>query len=520
IDLGIPSSPPSNGAFYIADLKFDEHLTFAGAARLRNLEFKLEQQGFETHEWWLDDVSLNLEAQDPYPYAPRLAISLTPYGQNPWRGRTPVHYAQPLAPYLAGADNLAQTYLHLHRDAQEEFHQRYGGLKGPILPVHTRNDVENIALCGEEDFGRFSWWPRYRNYGLVSGAWHFNGALTDASGHGHSLGWSGGAPTYATGVCQPGQTAIAFDGSAQASLASNSLFEPGGNPFSLTLIIKGSPQGAAYRWLVDKMGADGWVIQTKAAGSPDLQLKVTTSAGDSYADIPGVLDGDYHLITWMVAPAEAKIHKIKDQVLVGSDNLAVGNGLVNQAYLNIGSGGVFTLDYFKYERRVLPADEYQHTWDIVRGNLNGSNYPELGGGLGQYWAFLRLAQYFLASRDPGAWPVLQNWLAWLDTSTAPDDSGWQLPSFFSEYGFGYGVYDPGAAASVALGCLYVYAAGGDDTAGKWARRLLDDLRLNRRDQDYGGYKSDRHYAWLKAAIRATVITPGSTPWCSRPSGWR
>ena len=64
----------------------------------------------------------------------------------------------------------------------------------------------------------------------------------------------------------PGKTAIAFEGSAHASLASNSLFEPGLNPFSLTLILKGLPQAAGYCWLVDKMGADGWVIQTKTAG--------------------------------------------------------------------------------------------------------------------------------------------------------------------------------------------------------------------------------------------------------------
>ena len=152
IDLGIPSNPPSNGAFYLTDLKFGEHLTFAGADRLRTLEFKMEQQGLEEHEWWLDDLSLNLEAQDPYPYAPRLAISLTPYGQNPWRGPTLVHYAQPLAPFLVGALNLAQTYVQLHQDAQDEFHNRYGGVKGPIMPVHTRNDIENLAILGCEDF--------------------------------------------------------------------------------------------------------------------------------------------------------------------------------------------------------------------------------------------------------------------------------------------------------------------------------------------------------------------------------
>ena len=32
---------------------------------------------------------------------------------------------------------------------------------GPIMPVHTRNDIENIALCGEENFNKFCWWPDY-----------------------------------------------------------------------------------------------------------------------------------------------------------------------------------------------------------------------------------------------------------------------------------------------------------------------------------------------------------------------
>ncbi len=174
IDLGIPSNPPSHGAFYLTDLKFGEHLTFAGADRLRTLEFKMEQQGLEEHEWWLDDISLNLEAQDPYPYAPRLAISLTPYGQNPWRGPSLVHYAHPLAPFLVGALNLAQTYVQLHQDAQDEFHNRYGGVKGPIMPVHTRNDIENIAILGCENFNKFCWWPDYPEAGSGLGQyWAF-----------------------------------------------------------------------------------------------------------------------------------------------------------------------------------------------------------------------------------------------------------------------------------------------------------------------------------------------------------
>lgn len=501
VDLGLAAAPPSNGAFYLTDLKFGDHLTFAGAPRLRLLEFKMEQQGLPDHEWWLDEVGLNLEAGDPYPFTPRLAISLTPYGQNPWRGPTLVHYAQPLAPYLVGALNLCQDYLNLHRDAQDEFQGHYGGVKGPMLPVHTRNDVENIALCGEEDFTGFSWWPKYRHYGLVSGAWHFNGALTDASGHSHTLGWSSGSPAYVPGVCQPGNTAVSFDGTAHASLASNSLLEPGLNPFSLTLIIKGSPQGSAWCWLVDKMGTDGWVIQTKEAGSTALQLRVTTSAGDSFADIPGVLDGDWHMVTWMIALGEGKIYKVKDGVLLGNDNLAAGNGLTNTAYLNLGSYGVFSLDYFKYERRVLPPEEYANAWAIVQGTVNGSAYPEVGGGLGQYWAFMRLAQYYFVSKDPQTWAILDNWLSWSDIFLQADGPGWKFPQVFSEYGFLYGSpYDPGMAASLVLGCLYVYLRNGDARAGLWARRLLDDLRENRMDQEFGGYKSDYHYAWLHGLV--------------------
>jgi len=399
IDIGIPASPPRNGAFYITDLKFDQHLTFAEAARLRLVEFKMEQQGLETHEWWLDDVSLNLTADDPYPYAPRLAISLTPYGQNPWRGPTPVHYAHPLAPYLAGAANLTQTYLALHQDAQEEFQRRYGGVQGPILPVHTRNDVENIALCGEEDFGRFSWWPKYRNYGKVSGAWNFNQSLKDAV-NSYTFYWSSGSPNYVPGICQPGNTAIALDGSAHASLASSSNFEPGATDFSITIIVKGSAQSGAYQWFLDKMGTDGWVIQSKTMGDTALQLKVTTAGGgDSYSDITSALDGSWHMLTWIVSFTDGKIYKIKDKVLLGNDALIPGAGLTNTAYLNIGTGGVFNLDYFKYERRAVPSNEYQNAWGIVQGLQNGSPYPEVGSGLAQYWAFMKLAQYYFVSRD-------------------------------------------------------------------------------------------------------------------------
>jgi hypothetical protein len=244
VDIGMAASPPTNGVMYITDIKFDGRRTFSGSTQLRLLEFKVEQQGLQTHEWWLDDVELNIEASDPYPLVPRLAISLGPYGQNPWRGPTLVHYAHPLGPYLVDALNLSQTYLGLHRDAQEEFHRRYGGVKGPILPVHTRNDLENIALCGEENFGKFCWWPKYRDYGKTVGFWHFNGALADASGKDHALTYGPtGEPSYTTGICQPGNTALSLDGNHYAYVADHTDFNMDNQDFTISLVFRTSETG-------------------------------------------------------------------------------------------------------------------------------------------------------------------------------------------------------------------------------------------------------------------------------------
>ncbi len=500
VDLGVPANPPSNGTFLVTDLKLDEHQTFVGARRLRMLEFKLEQQGLQDHEWWLDEVGLNLEATDPYPGVPRLAISLGPYGQNPWRGPTLVHYAHPLGPHLAGAPVFTQTYLDLHRDAQNEFFARYGGVKGPILPVHSRNDLENVALCGEENFGRFSWWPRFRDGGLKSVCYLFNESLVDASGNQRTLT---GSPMYVPGICQPGNTAVRLAGSGSLTLASCADLEPGSQPFSLIFIAKGSPQASNYVTLASKIGPYGWVLQTKTAGSPDLQLKLVTSAGTFYSDMAGVLDGNWHMVAWLIDPDNSLVHRIKDGVYQGNNAFAVGSGLSTANPLTLGPGGTtaFDLDYFCWERRLWPAAEYTHAWNIARGLENGSAYPEVGHGLGQYWAFLRLAQYYFVTGDAAAWEVLAPWLAWLDAFGAAEGPGWKVPLWFSQYGFQYGAYDPGAAASVALACLYIFLQNGHPGAGLWARRLLDDLRVNRSADDFGGgYKSDYHYAWLNALV--------------------
>jgi hypothetical protein len=506
VELGLPSAPPSNGAFYVTDLKFDERLAFPGE-RLRLLEFKLEQLGLPDHEWWLDEVALNLEALDPYPYAPRLAISLTPYGQNPWRGPTPVHYAQPLAPYLVGAGSLAQTYLSLHRDAQEEFFRRYGGVKGPILPVHTRNDVENIALCGAEDFNRFSWWRRHRDFGQVLGFWHFNDSLGDASGQAGALTFQGGGdPPFVTGACQPGATAVDLDGSHYLSGGGPGP-DLGAGDFTFEAVLKPAVLTEGAR-IISKMapGGPGYELLLGAGGA--LQLAVADASGASVLapDPPLALSaGTYHYVavaadrdgqfTFCLDGALGYAAGARPGSLDNSQSFTVGRA--SGAAANFFQGSV---DLLRVHSRALPGAELQDNWRIMQGELNGSAYPEVGNALGQFWAFQRLAEYFFASADPGAREVLQNWLSWLDTYGVPDGAGWHFPAAFSEFGFTYGSYDPGAAAAVGLGCLFIYLRGGDETAAVWARRLLDDLGDNRWDPASGGYKSDYHYAWLNALV--------------------
>ncbi len=500
VDIGIASSPPTNGLFYIADIKFDEHQSFAGADRLRLVEFKIEQQGLPEHEWWLDDIGLNLEAEDPYPLAPRLAISMGPYGQNPWRGPTLVHYAHPLAPYLMGAVNLSQMYVDLHRDAQDEYHSRYGGAKGPILPVHTRNDLENIALCGEENFGKFCWWPKYRDYGKLQGYWPFNEAPTDAGEHGNHAVWVG-TPTYAVGLCQPGHTSAGCAGVRYLTVADHSSLDLTGD-FTLEALVYPTADGVTGGIL--HKGATGVGGRYGLGRGADNKFSCVLNGAVAVTS-PGACPKDqWYYVVAARTGSSLKLYVNGAQVAAATYATALAPD-ANPLYLGLwnNTAAIFpgTLDFVRIHTRGLDGTEIAGRWAVIQGTENGSNYPEVGHALGQYWAFYRLAQFYFISNDPGARAILDNWLAWLDLYGAPDGSGWTFPTYFSEYGFTYGPYDPGAAASLALGCLYVYMRSGHPSAALWARRLLDDLRLNRQSQEYGGgYKSDYHYGWLNALV--------------------
>jgi len=507
VDVGIPSNPPLDGTIRITDIRFGSARRFSNSTRLRVLEFKFQDtdQDLETKPlFWIDDFALDLNSTDSYAYVPRLALSLTPYGQNPWRGPTLTHYAHPLGPDLAEEESIKNTYLSFLSDAQNKFYELYAGVKGPFMPVHSRNDLENISLIGEEYFDAFSWWKRFRDYGTRAVCYLFNEALVDASGNGHTLTVISGTPTYTTGICQPGNTALRLNNTSQVGLDHNSDIDTGSGAFSIILICKGTANASSYVWLVQKQDAsDGWVIQTKDAGNQDLQLKITTSAGTYYSDITGVLDGNWHMVAWIVDPDNSLIHRVKDGTYQGNNGFSIGTGLNNTAQLKFGPGTstAFDLDYFCLEKRCWPGDEYEQAWDIAQGLENGSDYPEVGSGLAQAWTFMRLAEFYFKTGNSTAWTILENFLTWLDTHGTADGNGWKFPVMFSEYGFQYGDYDPGHTASLAIGCLYIYMKNGSSTANTWARRILDDLRENRQSPTYQYlYKSDYHYAWLNALV--------------------
>lgn len=500
VDIGIASSPPTNGTFYVTDIKFGEHQTFAGAARLRFVEFKVEQQGLPEHEWWLDDFGLNIEAEDPYPLVPRLAISLGPYGQNPWRGPTLVHYAHPLAPYLVGALNLSQTYVGLHRDAQEEFHHRYAGVKGPIMPVHTRNDLENIALCGEENFGQFCWWPKYRDYGKLRGYWPFNDSPQDASGNDNHAAWVG-TPTYAAGLCQPGNTSADLGGSRYLTVANHASLNIAGD-FTFEALVCPTSDGISGG-ILQKGALGGWGSYGLGRDA-DNKFSCKLNGAEVLVSTGAFPRDDWYYVVATRTGGSAKLYVNGSQVAANTYTAPLTPNS-SPLYLGLWHSGSYLfpgrIDFARIHARGMGPEEITGRWRVIQGLENGSNYPEVGHALGQYWAFYRLAQFYFISNDPGAREILDNWLTWLDACAAPEGSGWRVPVWFSEYGFTYGPYDPGAAASLALGCLYTYLRGGLPLAATWARRILDDLRLNRQSQEFsGGYKSDYHYAWLNALV--------------------
>jgi len=509
VDIGLAADPPAQGSFDLLDLKFDEHQTYPGD-RLRLVEFKFSEGNIRLSagpDYYVDDFGFDLRVADPYPYAPRLAISLNAYGRNPWRGPTLVHYSHPLAPFLVNRFDIKNTLLGLHQDAQVEFHRRYGGVKGPILPVHTRNDVENIALCGEENFNRFTWWPRYRHHGKEIASWRFNETLADASGE-HVLTMTSGSPAWSGGICQPGDTSLSLPGTGPHAYCSGTDFHLGNDDFALEMVVKiNTPKRQALvgRW--DQAGDQrSWIFYLSAENKLVFVKSANGISLNTITSDLAITDTDWHHIgvtkegSTLRFFLDGEIQELTQDLECYNSSAPLRIGSAESAWPGCLNGDI---DYLAIQKgRSYSSAEIAGRWQIIQGVLNGSDYPEVGHGLGQYWAFYRLGEYYFASNDAGAWDILTNWLDWFDTYMVADGSGWKFPIWFSEYGFTYGDYDPGAAASIALGALYIYMRNGDDRALDITQKILADLRENRASGDYGGYlyKSDYHYAWMNALV--------------------
>ena len=363
-------------------------------------------------------------------------------------------------------------------------------------------------MCGEEDFLRFSWWRRYRDFGKVAGFWHFNGALSDASGKGHTLAWQGGGtPIYAGGVCQPGLTAVDLDGSHYLTLNDADL-NLGTEDFTIEMVLKPGALTDGAR-IISKMAPGGPGYEVCLGPGGVVQVVIADESGSSsLAPSPGLsLDTANHHYVAVAGDRDGQFTFSVDGSL-GTCPAARSGSLDNGASFTVGRRAGAASDFYQghidlirvHRGRALSGAELQDNWRIIQGQLNGSAYPEAGSGLSQYWAFLGLAEFFFLSGDTAAEAILLNWLNWIDEYGAPDGNGWQVPTQFSEFGFTYGAYDPGQTAAIALGCVFIYLRNGHDLAATWARRLLDDLRENRLDPVFGGYKSDYHYAWQNGLV--------------------
>lgn len=520
VDISVVGGPaPPQGSFELCDLKFDDHLTYTGSDNLRVVEFKYQETPIKLAsgpDWYLDDFGVDLSVEDPYPYVPRLAISLNAYGRNPWRGPTLVHYSHPLAPFLVNRFDIKNTELALHLDAQAEYTKRYGGLPGPIVPVHTRNDIENIQLCGEENFNRFCWWSTYRDHGNLLGSWRFNGVLTDSSGNENTLVWGGGgSPAYTTGLCQPGNTALIFDGAHYLSLSASSELNMGESDFVLEAVVRRGETGRSfkerilskrvtvgYELIIAENDAIALVISDSSGLTvlyPSSPLTITDTTDYHYIAVSVDRDG---LITFCLDGAISTALSARPGSLDNTANFTLGRYATSYYFKG-------QIDYVAVYRGVaFTGRELTARNRILRGLENGSDYPEVGYCLGQFWAFYRLGEYFFVSNDLAAWEMLDKWLDWFDACLVSDGSGgYKFPIWFSEYGYAYDVnsefsFDAGGAASVVIGALYIYMRNGDSRALGLAQKLLSDLRTNRTSGEYGGYlyKSDYHYAWMNALV--------------------
>jgi hypothetical protein len=438
IDVG-QSTPDASGIFYLTDIKFDDHIVFAGP-NLRTLEFKYEENfiALPPPAYWLDDISLNLEATDPYPLAPRMALSLGPNGLNPYRGPSLVHYAQPLAPYLMDLATEVATFLSMHVDAQDAYDLTYRGTKGPIMPVHTRNDIENIAILESAAFNTFCWWSDYPEAGSGLGQyWAFMRLAHYYFVSGDSGAWTI-LNNWLTWLNEKGiadGSGWKFPAVFQPYTFGSELMLNSGGP-GQTDWVDSDSDGVANEWWVGWGGTPSIVTGNGFTGNAQRFANATWSNG---------------LVYWGNPPVDTKKYQLN----------------------------------FKY-RSNKPIRILTSTSDQIFGTVPANEGNAISASINiTHASAIYGFMFMIYDNDAG------NWLEVDEVSLKE----------ITQDGTTYSDYDPGQTAAIAIGCLYCYMANEDSRASTWTRRILDDLRINRQSATYDYlYKSDLHYGWLNALV--------------------
>ena len=153
-------------------------------------------------------------------------------------------------------------------------------------------------------------------------------------------------------------------------------------------------------------GGSGFEVCLGPGGA--VQVVVADASGASVlTPSPGLsLDtANYHYVA-VAADRDGQFTFCVDGVL-GTCAAARPGSLDNAEAFTVGRRANAGSDFFQgqidlirvHRGRALSGVELQDNWQIIQGLANGSAYPEVGSGLGQYWAFLRLAEFFFLTND-------------------------------------------------------------------------------------------------------------------------
>lgn len=141
---------PTVGTFYVWDVKFGSH-DFLPSFDISLWQLKIPSGN---HTVYIDSVGFNKVITDSYKGCPFFSYQWSESGVDSWMGPTYTAYVMPGIFHITGHTSKALTQIQFMLDAQEDYKQRYGGMYGPFMPVHTRTRLENTSY---DDLNVFTW---------------------------------------------------------------------------------------------------------------------------------------------------------------------------------------------------------------------------------------------------------------------------------------------------------------------------------------------------------------------------